>query len=110
MSLESWTIENWVEYYENSLENRGVEYVFQYLSADRPQYLNFLKPLMSIRSDRLVVSLISDQGHYTFIYWYTKHNREGGRKNKRTNTDLGQLQAQERGICATLFVQLSVHL
>ena len=29
--------------------------------------------------------------------------------NKRTNTVLGQLQAQEEGVCDT-FVQLSVHL
>ena len=49
---------------------------------------------MAIRSDRLVVSLISDQGHYTFLYGYTKHNREDGRKGQM-NTDLGQLQAQE---------------
>ena len=46
--------------------------------------------LMAIRSDRLVVSLIFDQGHYTFLYRCAKHNREGGGKmNKRTNTDLG---------------------
>ena len=29
-------------------------------------------------------------------------------KNKRTNTDLGQLQAQEEGVCDT-FVRLFVH-
>ena len=40
--------------------------------------------------------LIPDQGYYTFLYGHTKYNREGGRKNKRTNTDLGQLQARER--------------
>ena len=39
---------------------------------------------MAIRSDHLVVSLTSDQGHYTFLYRYTKHNREGGRKNQQT--------------------------
>ena len=55
-------------------------------------YLSFLKPLMAIRSDNLVVSLISDQGYYTFVYGHTKDNWEGERKeqtNKQTNTGLG---------------------
>ena len=30
-------------------------------------------------------------------------------RNKQTNTDLGQLQVQEEGVCDT-FVQLSVYL
>ena len=55
-----------------------------------------------------MVSLISDQGHYTFLYRYAKHNR--GKKNKRTNTDSGQLQVQEGGSLCGNFVELSVHL
>ena len=46
---------------------------------------------MVIRSDRLVVSLTSDQ-------------------NKRTNTGLGPLQALEGGSQSDTFVQLSVYL
>ena len=53
--------------------------------------------LMAIRSDRLVVFLISDPGHYR----YAKHNLEGGD---------GLLQAQERGSLCDTFVQLSIHL
>ena len=53
-----------------------------------PHYLNLLNYLWS--SDRLVVSLISRQGYFTFLYKHTKHNihnREGGRKeNKQTRT------------------------
>ena len=37
---------------------------------------------MVIRSDRPVVSLISDQWHYTYLYGHTKHNREVGRKDQ----------------------------
>ena len=55
--------------------------VCQYPSADA-QYLSFLKQLMAIRSDCRVVSLISEKGHYTFLYGHTKHNREGGRKEQ----------------------------
>ena len=47
----------------------------QYPSPADPYYLNFLE-------HRLMVSLISDQGHYTFLYGHTKHNREGGRKEQ----------------------------
>ena len=42
---------------------------------------------------QVVVFLISGQGYFPFLYRYTNHNREGGRKEQ---TDLGQLQAQER--------------
>ena len=45
---------------------------------------------------------ISNQGYHRFLYGHIKYNREAGRKNKRTNTDLGQLQAQEREFCDTL--------
>ena len=44
------------------------------------------KPLLAIRSGRLVFSLISDQGYFTFLYGHTKHNihnREGGRKENK---------------------------
>ena len=50
-----------------------------------PHYPNLLNH--SWRSDRLVVSLISGQGYYTFLYRHTKHNmhnREGGRKEARS--------------------------
>ena len=50
---------------------------------------------MAIRSDRLVVSLISDQGYYTYLYGYAKHNREGGRMEETNKYGLGQLLAQE---------------
>ena len=72
-----------------------------------PDYLKVVKSNYSWPVIRLVVS---DQGHYTFLYRYAKYNREGGRKNKRTNTGLGQLQAQEGGSVCDTFVQLSVHL
>ena len=53
-----------------------------------PHYLKLLK--YSWPSDHLVVSLISGQGYFTFLYRYTKHNihnREGGRKeNEQTQT------------------------
>ena len=48
--------------------------------------------------------------HYTFHYAHTKHNWEDGRKNKWTNTGLGQLQLQERASLCDTFVQISVHL
>ena len=38
---------------------------------------SFLKPNYSWPVIRPVVR---DQGHYTFLYRYAKHNREGGRK------------------------------
>ena len=68
--------------------------------AGDPYYISFFKPNYSWPVIHLVDS---DQGYYTYIYRYAKHNREGGRKNKRTNTDLGQLQAQERGILCDTF-------
>ena len=59
-----------------------------------PHYISFLK---LIYPWPVIHPVVSDQGHYTFLYRYTKHNREGGRKNKRTNTALGQLQAPKKG-------------
>ena len=66
------------------------------LPAD-PHYLSFLKPLMTISSDRLVVSLTSDQGHYTFLYRYAKHNREGGGKEQTNKHGLGLAPSARRG-------------
>ena len=61
---------------------------------------------MAIRSDHLVVSLISDQGHYTFLYGHTKHNREGGR-NEQTRAWVSSKCKRE--VCDT-FLQLAVHM
>ena len=61
--------------------------LWQY-TAGRPHYLNHAN--YSWPSDRLVVSLISCQRYFTFLYGHTKHNihnREGGGKeNKQTRT------------------------
>ena len=46
---------------------------------------------MAIRSDRLVVSLISDQWYFTFLDGHTKHNirnRESGRKENKHGLEL----------------------
>ena len=40
--------------------------------------------------------------YHTFLYGHIKYNREGGRNNKQTNTDLGQLQAHSPCICRLL--------
>ena len=60
---------------------------------------------MAIRSDRLVVSLISDLGYYTFLYGYARHNREGGRK-EQTNKHRLRSAPSARGeeVYVTLFV------
>ena len=66
-------------------------------------------PLYQLRSERPVVFLISDHGHYIHFFTDTQNTTERvEEKNKRTNTDLGQLQAREKGVCDT-FVQLSMH-
>ena len=68
------------------------------------------KPLMAIR--RLVVSLISDQVYFTFLYRHTKnniHNREGGRKeNKQTQTWVSS-KCKKGEVCNTFlaFCELS---
>ena len=55
-----------------------------------------------MRSDRLVVSLISDLENYIFIYRHTKHTTDMvEEKDKRTNNDLSQRQAQEGVFRAT---------
>ena len=48
------------------------------------------------------------QGYHTFLYGHIKYNREGGRKNKRTNMELGQLQAQERELLTLCILRASV--
>ena len=53
---------------------------------------------MAIRSGRLVFSLISDQGYYTFIYVHAKHNREGGRKEQTNKHWLGSAPSARGGI------------
>ena len=61
-------------------------FVLGQYTAGRPPLSQLPKPLIAIRSDRLVVSLISDQGYFTFLYGYTKyniHNWEGGRKESK---------------------------
>ena len=62
-----------------------------------PDYLSFLKLLMAIRSDRLVVFLISDQRHYTFLYRYAKHNLEGGGKEQTNKDGLGSASSARGG-------------
>ena len=53
--------------------------------AGRSHYLDL--PNHPWPSDRLVVSLISGQGYFTFLYKHTKHNihNRGGWKKRRTN-------------------------
>ena len=51
--------------------------------------------------------LIPNQGYHIFLYGHTKYNREGGRKNKRTNTGSDQLQAQEREVSVALLFSFS---
>ena len=75
--------------------------------------LHYLNPLNhSWPSDRQVVSLISGQGYFTFLYEHTKnniHNRESGRKeNKQTRTWVSS-ERKKGEVCDT-FAQLSVHL
>ena len=73
--------------------------------AGRPHYLSFLKPLMAIRSDRLVIYL----RHYTFLYGHTNHNREDGKKRTNKQNRAWASSKRKREVCDT-FVQLSVPL
>ena len=74
-------------------------------------YLSFIEPNSSWPViHQVFFFLFSDQGHYTLLYRYAKYNRVGGRKNKQSNTGLGQLQVQGGGNLGKIFVQLSVHL
>ena len=51
--------------------------------------------------NRLVVFLISGLGYFTFFTDTQSTTKRVEEKNKRTNTDLGQLQAQEGEVCDT---------
>ena len=60
--------------------------MWQYTTG-RPHYLKYT--IYSWPLDRQEVSLISDQGYFTFIYGHTKHNWEGRRKEEKTIMGLG---------------------
>ena len=69
---------------------------------------------MAIRSEHLVVSLISHQGHYTFLYRYAKHKLEGGGKEPMNKHGLGSAPSTRRGktmwhFCAALRVFTGYH-
>ena len=68
------------------------------IPAGRPRYRSFLKPLMAIRSDRLVVSLISDQGYFTFLYGHTKHNPESEKKKKQKTKNTAWVSSKRKKI------------
>ena len=68
----------------------------QHPSAGRPPLSQLTKLLMAIRSDCLVVSLISNQGHYTFLYRHTKHTT-GGRKEQMNKHGLELAPSARRG-------------
>ena len=51
----------------------------------------------SLPGIHVVVFLISDRGYLTFFTDTQSTTERVEEKNKPTNTDLGQLQAQERG-------------
>ena len=84
-------------------------HVWQHTPTD-PHYLN--NPNYSWPSVRFVVSLISGQGYFTFLYGYTKHNIHnpewGGRENKQTRTWVSS--KHKKGEDCDTFVQLFVHL
>ena len=71
-----------------------------------PHYLNHLN--YSWPSDCQVVSLISGQEYFTFLYEHTKYNQEGGRKEKKHGLGLAP-NARKGEVCDT-FMLLSVHL
>ena len=79
--------------------------------ASRPHSISFFKPNYSWSVIHLVVFfLISDQGHNTFLYGHTKHNRECRGKEQTNKHGLGLAQSTERRSLCDTFVQLSVHL
>ena len=83
----------------------------QHLSLANPHYLSFLKPNYSWPVIYLVVFVSSLTRGITHFFMDTQNTTERvEEKNKQTNTDLGQLQAQEGGSLCDTFVQLSVHL
>ena len=62
--------------------------------ADRPQNLSFLKPNNSWPVIRQVVS---DQGHYIFLYGHTKHNRVSGGKEQTNKRGRGSAPSARGG-------------
>ena len=75
-----------------------------------PYYLNLLN--QSWPSDRLVVSPISGQGYFTFLYGHTKHNihnRERGRKENK-QTRIWFSSKPKKGVVCDNFAELSAHL
>ena len=74
--------------------------VITLLPAD-PHYISFFKPNYSWPVIHLVVS---DQGYHTFLYRYTKHNQEGGRKrtNEQTRTWASSKRKKE-GVCDSVY-------
>ena len=59
-----------------------------------PRLTQIIKPNYSWPVIHLVVS---DQGHYTFLYRYTKHNREGGGKEQTNKHGLGLAPSARKG-------------
>ena len=61
-----------------------------------------------------MVSLTSDQGHYTFLYGYTEHNRDGGRKELTNKHGLGSAPSARKEslfdtFCAVLCAFVDYH-
>ena len=81
-----------------------VSQVWQHPLLADPHYLSFLKPKYLWPVIHLVVS---NQGHYTFLYGHTKHNQEGGRKEQTNKYELRLAPSARRGksmwhFCAAL--------
>ena len=70
------------------------------IPTSRPHYLSFLKPLMASDSSSGFF-LISGRGYFTFFTDTQSTTEKVEEKNKRTNTDLVWLQAQESEVCET---------
>ena len=71
--------------------------------AGRPHNISSLKPQMAIRSDHLVVYLISDQGYYTFLYRYAKHTTAKTKEKKNEQTRAWVSSKRQKGkLYATL--------
>ena len=51
--------------------------------------------------NRLVVFLTSGQEYFTFLYGYTKHNKEVGRKKRTNNRALVSSKRKEGEVCNT---------
>ena len=83
---------------DHQTTDRRKDLVWQYPPAD---------PTISWPVIHLVVFLISGRGYFTFFTDTESTTERVEEKNKRTNTDLGQLQAQESGVCET-FLSLEI--